>query len=150
MTETAGIASSRVVSFVGAAVWIRALMPQKTMPATISTASTRRTTTRSVRGRAGGGTGRLAWGVSTIGSRSSISSLFSVSSLFSIDGHPLPMQHAEHSGHEEQSGDGGANQTADHCAAERSVLFAAFAQAQRHRDHTDDHGERGHENLSLI
>ncbi len=36
MTETAGMASSRVVSFTAAAVWMRALMPKKTMPATIS------------------------------------------------------------------------------------------------------------------
>ena len=29
MTETAGIASSRVVSFTAAAVWMRALMPEE-------------------------------------------------------------------------------------------------------------------------
>src|ERR1700678_1664152 len=75
MTETAGIASSWVVSFTAAAVWMRALMPQKTTPATISTASTSKTTTFSVRGRVGGGLG---------------------GTLTSIGNNSLLMQHAEH------------------------------------------------------
>ena len=47
-------------------------------------------------------------------------------------------------GNEDQGGDGGAEQAADDGAAERGVLLAAFAGAERHGDHADDHGERGH------
>src|ERR1700733_6448562 len=139
ITETEGIASSRVVSFTAAAVWMRALMPQKTKPATISTATIRSSTTRSVRPRAGdrlGGKICFSMEVSSMGS------------LFSMDGQPPPVQHAEHSGDEEQRGDGGANQSTDHGAFERGVLLAAFSHAQGHRYHTDDHGERGHQDGS--
>ena len=37
-----------------------------------------------------------------------------------------------------------AHRPADDRAAERRVLLAAFAQAERHRDHADDHRERRH------
>src|ERR1700691_3372513 len=104
---------------------MRALMPQNTTPATISTASRSKTTTLSVRGRVGGGLG---------------------GTLTSIGNSSLLMQHAEHSGHEKQRGDSGADQSADHSAAERGVLFATFAQAHRHGNHPDNHGERGHQN----
>ena len=36
-------------------------------------------------------------------------------------------------------------QAADDGAAERRVLLAAFAEAERHRQHADDHRQRGHE-----
>ena len=37
------------------------------------------------------------------------------------------------------------HQAADHRAAERRVLLAAFAEPERHRHHADDHRERGHQ-----
>src|SRR5690349_10741988 len=37
------------------------------------------------------------------------------------------------------------NEAADDRTAERRVLFAAFAEAERHRRHADDHRERGHQ-----
>src|ERR1039457_6153990 len=46
---------------------------------------------------------------------------------------------------EKECGSRGAYQTPNHRAAKRSILFAAFAQAKSHRDHTDGHGERGHQ-----
>ena len=36
-------------------------------------------------------------------------------------------------------------EAADDGAAERGVLLAAFAEAEGHGDHADDHGERGHD-----
>src|SRR5271166_216756 len=132
MTETAGMASSRVVSFTAAAVWMRALMPKKTTPAAMSTATISSTATRSVReregGRLGGNAGLAVIGVSSMGS------------LLSIGNQSPSMQHAEHGGDEKQRRDGGADQSTDHGAAERGVLFAAFAQAHGHRNHPDDHG----------
>ena len=47
--------------------------------------------------------------------------------------------------HEEERGAGRQQKAADHRAAQRSVLLAAFAEAEGHRDHADDHGERRHE-----
>ena len=40
---------------------------------------------------------------------------------------------------------GGENQAADDRAAQRRILFAAFAQAQRHRDHADHHRQSRHQ-----
>src|ERR1700686_655612 len=48
------------------------------------------------------------------------------------------MHDAEDGGHEHQRGAGGKDQTADHGAAERGVLFTALAEAERHRRHADD------------
>src|SRR5215831_15788093 len=45
---------------------------------------------------------------------------------------PAPMEQAEHGGDKDQSGDGGAEQTADDRAAERRVLLAAVTQAEGH------------------
>src|ERR1700722_7924047 len=42
--------------------------------------------------------------------------------------------------HEKQSCNRGKHETADHRAAERRILLAAFPQSQRHRHHADDHG----------
>jgi hypothetical protein len=53
-------------------------------------------------------------------------------------------EYAVDHGHEKQSGDGCQQQAADHGAAERSVLLAAFAEAERHRQHAHDHGQRRH------
>src|SRR5882672_2418841 len=55
------------------------------------------------------------------------------------------MYDAEDNGNEDQSGHGRERQPADDRAPERRVLLAAFAQAQGHRRHADDHGERGHQ-----
>src|ERR1700682_2948479 len=51
------------------------------------------------------------------------------------------VHNAEHRWHEQQGGTGGEEQAADHGAAERRIL----AGLDRHRDHADDHRERGHE-----
>src|SRR5882757_3501511 len=54
--------------------------------------------------------------------------------LFSL---VVAMHEAEHDRYEQQRGDGGAHQAADHRAAERGVLLAAVAETQRHRQHAD-------------
>src|ERR1700685_1817987 len=105
MTETAGIASSCVVSFTAAAVWMRALMPQKTTAATTRTATASKSTTLSVRGRVGGGLG---------------------GTLTSICNYAPPMQHAEYRGNKKKRGESSENHPANDGASERSVLFAAF------------------------
>ena len=53
--------------------------------------------------------------------------------------------HAENNGDEKECRDCCDQQAADDRAAERRVLLAAFAEAERHRQHADDHGERGHQ-----
>ena len=57
----------------------------------------------------------------------------------------LTSQAAVHDGHEEQRGEGRDQQPADDRAAERRVLLAALAEAERHRQHADDHRQRGHQ-----
>ena len=57
----------------------------------------------------------------------------------------VPVNQAEHHRHEEQRRDGREHQAADDRAAERRILLAAFAQAQRHRQHADDHRQRRHQ-----
>src|SRR5713226_5301507 len=52
---------------------------------------------------------------------------------------------AVHDGHEEQRGERRHGQAADDGAAERGVLLAPLAEAERHRQHADDHGEGGHQ-----
>src|SRR5450432_4197130 len=48
---------------------------------------------------------------------------------------------AEDDGNEYEGGDGGEEEAPDHRAAEGRVLLAAFAQAERHGRHADDHRE---------
>src|SRR6185437_6322400 len=55
------------------------------------------------------------------------------------------MGQAEYDRHEHESCDGSKYQAANNSAPERRVLLAAFAEAERHRRHADDHGERGHQ-----
>src|SRR6185437_12804041 len=55
------------------------------------------------------------------------------------------MNNAENDRNKYQSCDRCETQTADDGPAERGVLLAAFAQPERHREHADDHGERGHQ-----
>ena len=57
-----------------------------------------------------------------------------------------PLVHAgEDHRHEQQRRDGREQQAADDRAAERRVLLGAFADAERHRDHADDHRQRRHQ-----
>src|SRR6478735_10432136 len=64
----------------------------------------------------------------------------------SVDGDALFLvYHTKHHGNKHQGGDGRKDQAADHGAAERRVLLAAFAEPKRHRRHADDHGERRHQ-----
>ncbi len=51
----------------------------------------------------------------------------------------------EDGGNKEQRSPGGENQASNHCPTQRSVLLAAFTQAQCHRNHSDDHRQRRHE-----
>src|SRR5579862_2518515 len=51
----------------------------------------------------------------------------------------------EYRGHEKQGREGGEYQPADDGAAQGSVLLAAFAQPESHRNHADDHRGRGHD-----
>src|SRR5438093_3090259 len=53
-----------------------------------------------------------------------------------------PAEDAVDQRNEEQRGEGRHHETADHRAAQGRVLLAALAQAERHRQHPDDHGER--------
>src|SRR5580765_6734217 len=57
----------------------------------------------------------------------------------------LTTQTAVDERHDEQRGEGGDDEAADDGAAERGVLFAALAEAERHGQHADDHGEGSHE-----
>src|ERR1700678_1486702 len=47
--------------------------------------------------------------------------------------------------HEKQSNKPPETQSADYRAAQRSILFTALSQTDRHGQHTDDHGERRHD-----
>src|SRR5215472_5475251 len=58
---------------------------------------------------------------------------------------PASVQKAEDRGNKYQRGDGRAQQAADDGAAEGSVLFPSVSQAQRHRNHPDDHCQCGHD-----
>ena len=58
------------------------------------------------------------------------------------------MQKREYSRHENQGGHRCAEQTSDHSATQRRVLFASVARAYCHWDHANDHGEGGHQNRS--
>jgi hypothetical protein len=51
----------------------------------------------------------------------------------------------ENRGHEEQGRSCREAQTTDDGTTERRVLLATLAQAQSHRHHADDHGERRHQ-----
>src|SRR5216683_553484 len=53
-------------------------------------------------------------------------------------------EHAVDDRNEPEGGEGGDGEAADHRAAQRGVLLAALAEPERHRQHADDHGERGH------
>src|SRR3982750_1548388 len=57
----------------------------------------------------------------------------------------IAMHDAENDGDEDERRRSRENEAADHRTAERRVLLAAFAEAERHRRHADDHRERGHE-----
>src|SRR6202051_4119159 len=56
----------------------------------------------------------------------------------------VPVNNTYHHRDEEERGGGGEDQAADHGAAERRILLAAFAQAERHRQHADHHRQRRH------
>src|SRR4051812_5796001 len=55
------------------------------------------------------------------------------------------VQDAENDGYEHYRCEGCKDQTTDDGATKWRILLAAFAKAQRHRRHPDDHGERGHQ-----
>src|SRR5262245_53074196 len=57
-------------------------------------------------------------------------------------------QYAVHNWHKEQSENGCDQKSANDSATQRGILFAAFAEAQRHRKHANDHCEGGHEHRS--
>src|SRR5882672_10432559 len=49
----------------------------------------------------------------------------------------VPVNNAEHHRDKEKRRDSGEDQAADHGAAERRILLAAFTHTQRHRQHAD-------------
>jgi hypothetical protein len=55
------------------------------------------------------------------------------------------MQQGEDGRNEEERRHGGDQESADDGAAEGRVLLAALVKREHHRQHADDHGERGHE-----
>src|SRR5262245_39078866 len=55
------------------------------------------------------------------------------------------VNNAKHDRDKEKRSGRGEQQAADHRAAERRILLAAFAERERHRQHADDHCERGHQ-----
>ncbi len=55
------------------------------------------------------------------------------------------MKNTEQRRNQEQRRDRRDQETANHCASQRSILLAAFAKCKGHRQHADDHGERGHQ-----
>src|SRR5439155_5998976 len=59
--------------------------------------------------------------------------------------HLLAAQHAVDHRYEHEGGQGRERQPADDDAAERGVLLAALAEAEGHRQHAEDHRERGHD-----
>ena len=54
------------------------------------------------------------------------------------------IEKAKDGGDKDECGHRCAKQAADHCAAERSILLAAFAEAERHGEHADDHRHGRH------
>ena len=62
-----------------------------------------------------------------------------------VAGKLLLAQHAVNHRHEEQRRHGGHQQAANHRTTQRGVLFAPFAESQRHRQHPNDHGQRRHQ-----
>src|SRR5712691_1325026 len=59
---------------------------------------------------------------------------------------PLSSQNAVQQRYDEQSENGGNEESADHGATQGGVLFSAVAGSKGHWHHADDHGERGHTN----
>ena len=55
------------------------------------------------------------------------------------------MNHREDARNKKERREGSENQSANHGATKRGILFAPFAETDGHGDHTDNHGERGHE-----
>ena len=55
------------------------------------------------------------------------------------------MKEAEDDGDEHQRRNGREDKAADDGAAERRILFATLAKAERHRQHADDHRKRRHQ-----
>src|SRR6202171_5835012 len=53
--------------------------------------------------------------------------------------------HTKNHRNKHQRGDRCKDQATDHRASERRVLFAALAEAERHRRHADDHRQRRHQ-----
>ena len=54
------------------------------------------------------------------------------------------MQKGKDRGHKDEGGDRREGKSTDDGTAERGVLLAAIAEAERHGNHADDHGEGGH------
>ena len=55
------------------------------------------------------------------------------------------MQERKNCRDKEKGGECSQDQPADHRAAERGILFAAFAKPEGHRQHANDHGQRRHQ-----
>src|SRR5258708_696216 len=55
------------------------------------------------------------------------------------------MKHRERAGYEKQGSKSREQEAADDRSAERGILLTAFPKTQSHGHHTDNHGERGHD-----
>src|SRR5580692_3235338 len=58
----------------------------------------------------------------------------------------LLMQQAEHGRNKDECGNRGTEQTSDDGAPQRRILLAAVAEAKRHGNHANNHGECRHQN----
>src|SRR5687768_14719998 len=57
----------------------------------------------------------------------------------------ITVHDAEDDRNKNERGDRGEDQSTDHGTTQRRVLLTAIAEAQRHRRHADDHGQRRHQ-----
>src|SRR3954465_121183 len=122
ITETVGTASSRVSFVTTSSALARVEIPQKASPSATASNNTPPTS----------GPNDLRFDIRFLYCGPSKGRLFAV-------------QQREYGRDEEQGRDRRERAPADHGAAERRVLLAAFTEAERHGHHADDHRQRGHQ-----
>src|SRR5579862_479408 len=60
----------------------------------------------------------------------------------------MSVHKAEDNGNEQKRRDRGHEKASDNSTAQRSILFTAFAKAKAHRQHSNQHGSRSHQDGS--
>src|SRR5277367_5693529 len=58
---------------------------------------------------------------------------------------PSAMENTKHHRYKEQRRHGGKKQSTDHGAAQGGILFATFTPSKSHRQHSDNHRQRSHD-----